>query len=87
MGLTLVRRKWSGHEVPSAASRGCSAEARKSRTTSESVKWPTIGLSVDASPRMVGAIAAALVRRSASGSAAYPGNAGPKGSDLPCSAM
>ena len=24
-GLTLVRRKWSGQEVPSAASRGCSA--------------------------------------------------------------
>ena len=37
-GLTLVRRKWSGQEVPSPASRGCSAAARKSSTTSESVK-------------------------------------------------
>ena len=35
-----------GSDVPSAASRGCSVEARKSRTTSASVKCPTCGLSV-----------------------------------------
>ena len=71
-GLTLVRRKWSGQLVPSAASRGCSAEARKSSTTSASVKWPTIGLSCEARPRIVGARAAALARRSASGSGGVP---------------
>ena len=60
-GRTLVRRKWSGQDVPSAASRGCSVEARKSRTTSASVKCPTCGLSVDASPRITGASAAALM--------------------------
>ena len=32
IGRTFVRRKWSGHDVPSAASRGCSARARKSST-------------------------------------------------------
>ena len=37
IGRTLVRRKWSGHEVPSAASRGCSARPTKSSTTSLSV--------------------------------------------------
>ena len=30
-GLTLVRRKWFGQDVPSAASRGCLVAARKSR--------------------------------------------------------
>src|SRR3546814_10104475 len=48
IGLTLVRRKWSGQLVPSAASAGAFSEARKSSTTSESVKCPTIGLSVEA---------------------------------------
>ena len=73
---TLVRRKWSGQDVPSAASRGCSLAARKSRTTSASVKCPTCGLSVRASPRITGASAAALIRRSAAGSASKPGSAG-----------
>ena len=36
-GRTLVRRKWSGHEVPSAARRGWASRDRKSRTTSLSV--------------------------------------------------
>ena len=36
---------------------------------------------------MVGAMAAALARRSASGRAAYPSSAGPKGSAFACSAM
>ena len=86
-GLTLVRRKWSGHDVPSSPRRGCSACPRNSRTTSASVKWPTIGRSADAMPRIVGARAAALARRSASGRAAYPSSAGPNGSALVCSAM
>ena len=86
-GFTLVRRKWSGHEVPSAPSRGCSAWARKSRTTSASVKCPTIGRSAEAMLRMVGASAAALARRSASGSAAYPSRAGPNGSGRLCASM
>ena len=33
IGRTFVRRKWSGHDVPSAASRGCSERARKSSTS------------------------------------------------------
>ena len=52
------------------------ARARKSRTTSASVKWPTCGLSVLASPRITGARAAALSRRSASDSASNPGSDG-----------
>ena len=87
IGLTLVRRKWSGQLVPSSASRGCSAEARKSSTSSESVKWPTIGRSFEAIARTVGAIAAALARRSSAGSAAYPSRAGPNGSALLFAAM
>ena len=38
-------RKWSGHEVPSCASRGAASWARKSRTTGESSKCPTTGRS------------------------------------------
>ena len=82
-GRTLVRRKWSGQDVPSAASRGCSAAARKSRTTAESVKWPTCGRSVEARPRTTGSRAAARSRRSASGSASNPGTTGPNGSGRP----
>ena len=85
--MTLVRRKWSGQLVPSAASRGCSALARKSSTTSESVKWPTMGLSCEAMDRTVGISAAARARRSADGSASWPGSAGPNGSGRECSAM
>jgi hypothetical protein len=85
--LTLVRRKWSGQDVPRAASRGCSADTRKSRTAASSVKWPTIGRSADAMPRMVGASAAALARRSASGRAPYPSSAGPNGSGFAFASM
>ena len=37
IGLTFVRRKWSGQLVPSAASCGAFSDARKSSTASESV--------------------------------------------------
>ncbi len=87
MGLTLVRRKWSGQLVPSAASFGALALPRKSSTTSESVKCPTMGRSCDAMPRMVAAIAAALARRSATGSAAFFATALPNGSFLPWASM
>ncbi|MFC7479007.1 hypothetical protein ACFQX7_01505 [Luedemannella flava] len=80
-----MRRKWSGHEVPSAASRGCSARARKSSTTSASVKCPTCGRSADASPRSSGASSAARARRASSGSASKPATTGPNGSADPVS--
>ena len=83
IGRTLVRRKWSGQDVPSAASRGCSARPRKSRTTSLSVKCPTCGRSVEASPRISGSRAAARACRSGVASGSYPGMAGPNGSALP----
>ena len=60
--------------MPSAASRGCSACARKSSTTSVSVKCPTCGRSVEASPRSTGASAAARACRCGSGSGAYSGS-------------
>ncbi|CAO0832074.1 hypothetical protein SMICM17S_11504 [Streptomyces microflavus] len=85
-GLTFVRRKWSGQDVPSAASLGCSVRARKSRTAGESSKCPTWGRSWEARARMWGARAAARSRRSASGSAPYPSMTGPNGSAFPCSA-
>jgi hypothetical protein len=66
--LTLVRRKWSGHEVPNSPSGASFSRERNSSTASLSVKCPTCGLSVQARPRIVGKIAAALARRSASGS-------------------
>ena len=88
IGLTLVRRKWSGQLVPSAASRGCSALAEEfEHDDRSSVKCPTWALSVEASPRMKGASAAALARRSCSGSAAYPASAGPNGSAWPLVSM
>ena len=76
-GRTFVRRKWSGHDVPSAASRAQLLRGRqKSSTTSLSVKWPTCGRSVEASPRITGASAAARARRSAAGSGSKPGDDG-----------
>ena len=54
---------------------------------SSSVKCPTIGLSNDAMDRNVGASAAALARRSSSGSAEYPSSRAPNGSGLECSSM
>ncbi len=82
-----MRRKWSGQLVPSWASRGCSEDARKSSTTSESVKWPTIGRSCEAIPRTVAAMAAAFARRSSAGSAAYPSSGGPNGSAAELASM
>jgi len=54
-GRTLVGRKWSGQEVPSAASGASFSLDRKSSTGSVSVKWPTWRRSVDTRPRITGA--------------------------------
>jgi len=67
-GRTLVRRKWSGQEVPSAASTWCLVLATKSSTAGRSVKCPACGWSVEASPLVTGASSAARARRWASGS-------------------
>src|SRR6185437_5948619 len=83
IGLILVRKKWSGQLVPRAASLGAFADAKKSSTTSESVKWPTIGWSCEASPRIVGASAAALARRVADGRLLFLATSRPNGAFLP----
>ncbi|CAM5345588.1 hypothetical protein SVIOM74S_07243 [Streptomyces violarus] len=80
-----MRRKWSGQEVPSAASRGCSARARKSSTASESSKCPTCGRSCSDPPH-VRCESRRPLRRSASGSGSYPSSTGPNGSGRPRSA-
>ena len=82
-GRTLVRRKWSGHDVPRADSRGNASRAQKSSTTALSVKCPTCGRSVDANPRTSGASAAARARRSPSGSGSKPATTAPNGSVPP----
>ena len=52
------------------------ARAKKSSTAGTSVKRPTCGRSVEASPRMTGASSAARARRSASGSGSIAGDHG-----------
>ena len=69
--------------MPSAARAGAFSDARNSSTRGSSEKWPTVGLSCEAMPRMVGASAAAFARRSASGSAAFFFTAFPNGAFLP----
>ncbi len=67
-GATLVRRKWSGHDVPSAASRGISARGEEVRgRRPRRCSGPTIGASVDAMPRRIGASAAARSLRAGCG--------------------
>ena len=82
-GFTLVRRKWSGHDVPSAASRGADSWQRKSSTTGASEKHPTIGRSVEARPRTTGASRAASARRASSRIGARVATTTPNGSVLP----
>ena len=78
-----MRRKWSGHDVPRPARRASFSRAQKSSTAAASVKWPTCAWSVDASPRMTGASAAARARRASSGSGSNPATTGPNGSATP----
>ncbi len=87
IGRTLVRRKWSGQDVPSAASSWSRSDARKSSTTSASVKWPTWRRSVDTRPRMSGAKAAARARRSSTGRGWFAGTAPPRGAGRPLRSM
>ena len=87
MGFTFVRRKWSGQLVPSEASCFSFADSQNSKTSTLSVKWPTIGLSVDAIPRNSGASSAARARRFAFGKAANLATRDPKGLALPFSLM
>ena len=53
-GEIFVLKKWSGHEVPKAASFSSDCLSMKSRTTSESLKCPTMRESVEAIPRSIG---------------------------------
>ena len=85
---TFVRRKWSGHDVPSAARRGISARARKSQhdvLVVEVAHHRRVGGGDAAQDRRQrgGALGAA---RAAAG-ARSPATAAPNGSGRPCSAM
>jgi hypothetical protein len=77
-GRILVRRKWSGQLVPSAAKGAMPFAFTNSSTASWSSKCPTIRTSFDTMPRIAGISAAATSRRSAGGSAwcSAPPNAG-----------
>ena len=82
-GEIFVLKKWSGHDVPKAASFSNDCLSMKSRTTSESVKCPTMRESVDATPRSTAESLDARARRSASGNALNFATTAPNGSVLP----
>ena len=66
-GRILVRRKWSGQLVPSAASFSRSFEPTNSSTAGWSSKWPTLRSPAEIMPRIAGISRAAMARRSAAG--------------------
>ncbi len=67
-GGFLCAGKWSGHDVPSAAS-GCkSRELTNSSTSGASVKWPTLRSAAEMRARIAGMSRAAISRRRSAGS-------------------
>ncbi|MNT61821.1 hypothetical protein D3C72_1994900 [compost metagenome] len=74
----MVRRKWSGHEVPSAASGSRSALQTNSSTLALSSKWPSLYSSWLILPRSTGIKRCARAARSCAGKGAdlAPPNAG-----------
>ena len=85
-GLIFVRRKWSGHEVPSAARRGPSTLFTKRSIFASSWTVPTTRCSADTCPRSQGAMRAIRLLRSSSRSGAclWPPNVF---SPLSCASM